>query len=195
VSRRRTNIRVILGIVILLLLAWCYSIASRMGSLFHEARALARGSSRLERVDTTLAAGSRVEFNGATIANLRSTGHLGPAAAHANMDTVALFQRWSALTAFITRDSARFSRERGGRTPGIDAAERFLTSSQAGELYLGEFVVGADTARLVHDSTMYATVDSSGGPIVVRLHPGPHPPGPMLGELFIGPPTALYRVY
>jgi hypothetical protein len=108
---------------------------------------------------------------------------------------VALFHRWPALIAFITRDSARFARERNGPTPGIAAAQRFLTSPDAGELYLAEFVVGADTARLVHDSTMYATVDSSTGPIIVHVHPGPRPAGPVRGVLFMGPPTALYRAY
>jgi hypothetical protein len=195
IRRRRTNIRVILGAVIVLLLAWCYSIGHRIYSLSHQAGDLARGSSRLETVDTALAPRSRVELNGVTVADLRSTGHLGTAAAHPKMDTIALFQRWPALTAFVTRDSARFSKERGGPTPGLDVAQRFLTGTQAGDLYLGEFVAGADTGRLAHDSTLYATVDSSAGPIVLQLHAGPHPAGAMRGELFIGPPTALYPVY
>jgi hypothetical protein len=194
VSRRRTNIRVILGIVILLLLAWCYNIGKRIVAGYHETLDLARGSSRLERVDTALAPGSHVEFNGATVADLKSTGHLGPASAHADVDTVALLHRVPALFRFVERDSARFARQHDP-TPGIAILQRFLTSAEAGEIYLGELIPGADTARLVHDSTLYATVDSSTGPIIVRLHPGPHPPGPMHGELFIGPPTALYRVY
>ena len=193
--RRQTNIRVVLGIVIVLLLAWCYSITNRIYSLWHQGSDLARGSSRLERVDTTLVPGSRVEYNGATVADLRSTGHLGTQADHPAMDTIALFHRWPALIAFIQRDSARFARERGGPTPGIAAAKRFLLSPDAGDLYLGEFVANADTARLAHDTTLYATIDSSAGPIVLRLQPGPHPAGRMRGELFIGPPTALYRVY
>jgi hypothetical protein len=195
VSRHRTNVRVILGIIIVLMLAWCYSIGNRVFHLWHEGKDLARGSSRLETVDTALAPGSRVELGGTKVADLHSTGHLGTAAAHPDVDTVALFHRWPALTAFVTRDSARFKKERGGPTPGIDAAARFLTSSAAGDLYLGEFVIGADTARLAHDTTMYATVDASTGPIVIQLHAGPHPAGTMRGELFIGPPTALYRVY
>lgn len=194
--RRRTNVRVIFGIIIVLLLAWCYSIGSRVASLFHQGSDLARGSSRLESVDTALAPGSRVEFNGASVAELHSTGHLGPAAAHPNMDTVALFHRWPALIGFIQRDSARFAgADRHGPTPGIAAAQRFLTGTQAGDLYLGEYVAGADTARLAHDTTLYATIDSSNGPIVVHLHPGPHPSAPMRGELFMGPPTSLFRVY
>jgi hypothetical protein len=193
--RRRTNIRVIFGIVILLLVAWCYSIGSRMASLVHQGSDLARGSSRLESVDTVLAPGSRVEFNGATVADLRSTGHLGPASAHPNMDTIALFHRWPALIGFIQRDSARFAgADRRGPTPGIAAAKGFLTGTDAGDLYLGEYLAGADTARLAHDTTMFATIDSL-APLVVRLHNGPHPSGPMRGELFIGPPTSLFRVY
>jgi hypothetical protein len=197
--RRRTNIRVIIGIVILLLLAWCYSVGSRLytsfNTVWHEGNELAHGSSRLERVDTTLAPGSRVELNGAKVADLRSTGYLGTAAAHPNMDTIALFQRWPALTAFVKRDSARFAKEHGGPTQGLAVAQRFVSGTQAGELYLAEFIVGADTGRLAHDSTLYATVDSSTGPIIVQLHPGPHPAGPMHGELFIGPPSVLYPVY
>ena len=190
--RRQINIRIIAGIVIVLLLAWCYSIANRVFTLWH---GLARASSRLERVDTTLAPGSRVEFNGTRVADLRSTGHLGPASSHPEIDTVALLQRWGALTAFIRRDSARFSNDRNGPTPGIATAERFLLSPEAGDVYLGEFVAGADTARLAHDSTLFATIDSSVGPIVLRLHPGPHPSAAIRGQLFIGPPSALYQVY
>jgi hypothetical protein len=191
--RRQINIRIIAGIVIVLLLAWCYSIGNRVFTLWH---GLARASSRLERVDTTLAPGSRVEFNGARIADLHSTGHLGPAASHPDIDTVALLHRWQTLTAFIQHDSARFSKDRNGPTPGIATAEHFLLSSQAGDLYLGEFVAGADTTRLAHDTTLYATIDSSSaGPIVLRLHPGPHPSGTVRGQLFIGPPSALYQVY
>ena len=184
-----------LGIVIVLLLAWCFQIGNRIVSLWRQGSDLARGSSRLERVDTALAPGSRVEFNGAAVADLHSTGHLGTQADHPSMDTVALFHRWPALWAFVQRDSARFSREHGGPTPGIATAKRFLTSPDAGDLYLGEFIVGADTARLAHDTTLYATIDSSKGPVVVQLRAGPHPSGPMRGELFIGPPSALYRVY
>jgi hypothetical protein len=190
--RRQINIRIVAGIVIVLLLAWCYSIGNRVFSLWH---GLARASSRLERVDTTLAPGSRVEFDGTRIADLRTTGHLGPASSHPDIDTVALLQRWGALTAFIQRDSARFSKDRNGPTPGIATAERFLLSSEDGDLYLGEFISGADTARLAHDSTMYATIDSSTGPIVLRLHPGPSPSGRVRGQLLIGPPTALFQVY
>jgi hypothetical protein len=190
--RRQINIRIIAGIVIVLLLAWCYSIGNRIFSLWH---GLAKASSRLETVDTTLAAGSRVEFNGARVADLHSTGHLGPAASHPDIDTVALLHRWQELTAFIQRDTAKFSKDREGPTPGIATAEHFLLSSQAGDLYLGEFVAGADTARLAHDSTMFATLDSAGGPLVLRLHTGAHPPGPMRGQLFLGPPSALFQVY
>ena len=190
--RRQINIRIIAGIVIVLLLAWCYSIGNRIFTLWH---GLARASSRLERVDTTLAPGSRVEFNGTRVADLRSTGHLGPAASHPDIDTVALLQRWAALTAFIHRDSARFSKDRNGPTPGIATAERFLLRPDAGDLYLGEFVAGADTTRLAHDSTLYATLDSTAGPIVLRLHLGPPPSSPERGQLLIGPPTALFQVY
>ena len=190
--RRQINIRIIAGIVIVLLLAWCYSIGNRIFTLWH---GLARASSRLERVDTTLAPGSRVEFNGTRVADLRSTGHLGPAASHPDIDTVALLQRWAALTAFIHRDSARFAKDRNGPTPGVASAERFLLRSEAGDLYLGEFIAGADTTRLAHDSTMYATLDSSTGPIVLRLHPGPAPSGSVRGQLLIGPPTVLFQVY
>ena len=190
--RRAINIRIIAGIVIVLLLAWCYSIGNRIFTLWH---GLARASSRLESVDTTLAPGSRVEFNGTRVADLRSTGHLGPAASHPSIDTVALLHRWETLSAFIQHDSAKFSKDRNGPTPGITTAEHFLLSPEAGDLYLGEFVAGADTARLAHDSTMYATIDSSAGPIVLRLHPGPHPSGQVRGQLFIGPPSALYQVY
>jgi hypothetical protein len=191
--RRQINLRIIAGIVVVLLLAWCYSIGNRIFTLWH---GLARASSRLERVDTTLAPGSRVEFDGNRVADLHSTGHLGPAASHPDIDTVALLHRWQELTAFIQRDSARFSKDRNGPTPGIATAERFLLSSAPGDLYLAEFVAGADTTRLAHDSTMYATIDSSsGGPIVLRLHPGPHPPGTVRGQLFIGPPSALFPVY
>jgi hypothetical protein len=195
IRRRRVNLRLILGIVILLLLTWCYSISRRLYTVWHQGDELAHGSSRLESVDTTLAPGSRVEFNGAKVADLRSTGYLGAAAAHPNMDTIALFQRWPALTAFVKRDSARFSKERGGPTQGLAVAQRFVSGAQAGELYLAEFLVGADTGRLAHDSTLYATVDSSTGPIIVQLRAGSHPAGPMRGELFIGPPSVLYPVY
>jgi len=194
--RRRTNLRVVLGIIIVLLLAWCYSIGTQVASCFHQSSDLARGSSRLERVDTMLAPGSRVEFDGTTIADLHSTGHLGPASAHPSIDTVALLHRWPALVAFVHRDSARFAvSDQRGPTPGISAAFQFLTSADAGDLYLGEFVTGADTARLSHDTTLYATIDSSSGPIIVHLRQGPHPPGSMRGQLFIGPPTSVYRVY
>jgi hypothetical protein len=190
--RRQTNLRIVLGIVIVLLLAWCYSIGNRIFTLWH---GLARASSRLERVDTTLAPGSRVEFNGSRVADLHSTGHLGPAVSHPDIDTVALLHRWQALTTYIQHDSARFSKDRNGPTPGIATAEHFLLSPEPGDLYLGEFVAGADTTRLAHDSTLYATIDSSAGPIVLRLHPGPHPAAPVRGQLFIGPPSALYPVY
>jgi len=190
--RRQINIRIVLGIVIVLLLAWCYSIGNRAFTLMH---GLARASSRLERVDTTLAAGSRVEYNGTRVADLHSTGHLGAAASHPDIDTVALLHRWQALTAFIQRDSARFSKDRNGPTPGISTAEHFLLGSQPGDLYLGEFIAGADTARLAHDSTMYATIDSSAGSIVLSLHAGARPPGPLRGQLFVGPPSALFPVY
>lgn len=190
--RRQLNIRIIAGIVIVLLLAWCYSIGNRVFTLWH---GLARGSSRLERVDTTLASGSRVEFNGTRVGDLHSIGHLGPAASHPDIDTVALWYRWQQLTAFIQRDSARFSKDRNGPTPGIETAERFLMSSEPGDLYFGEFVAGADTTRLAHDSTLYATIDSAGGPIVLSLHAGAHPAGPMRGQLFLGPPSALFQVY
>ena len=190
--RRQINIRIIAGIVILLLLAWCYHLGSRIFTVWH---GLARASSRLERVDTTLAAGSRVEFNGARVADLHSTGHLGPAASHPNIDTVALLHRWQALTAFIQHDSARFSKDRNGPTPGIATAEHFLLSPQEGDLYLGEFVTGADTTRLARDSTLYATIDSSAGTIVLSLHAGAHPSTPVRGQLFIGPPSALFAVY
>jgi len=190
--RRQINIRIIAGIVILLLLAWCYSIGNRIFTLWH---GLAKASSRLETVDTTLAPGSRVEYNGVRVGDLHSTGHLGPAASHPDIDTVALWHRWQELTAFIQRDSAKFSKDRNGPTPGIATAEHFLLSSQAGDLYLGEFVAGADTTRLAHDSTMFATIDSSAGPLVLRLHTGAHPSGPMRGQLFLGPPSALFQVY
>jgi len=190
--RRQINIRIIAGIVIVLLLAWCYSIGNRIFTLWH---GLARASSRLETVDTTLAPGSRVEFNGARVADLQSTGHLGPAASHPSIDTVALLHRWQELTAFIVRDSARFAKDRSGPTPGIATAEQFLLSPQAGELYLGEFVAGADTTRLAHDSTLFATVDSLSGVIVLSIHAGAHPATPMRGQLFLGPPSALFQVY
>jgi hypothetical protein len=190
--RRQINIRVIAGIVIVLLLAWCYSIGNRIFTLWH---GLARASSRLETVDTTLASGSRVEFNGARVADIHSTGHLGPAASHPSIDTVALLHRWQALTAFIVRDSARFSKDRDGPTPGIATAERFLLSPEAGDLYLGEFVAGVDTTRLAHDSTLFATLDSSSGAIVLSIHAGAHPSRSMRGQLFLGPPSALFQVY
>lgn len=190
--RRQINIRIIAGIVIVLLLAWCYSIGNRVFTLWH---GLARASSRLESVDTTLAPGSRVEFDGARVADLHSTGHLGPAASHPNIDTVALLHRWQDLTAFIVRDSTRFRKDRDGPTPGITTAEHFLLSNRAGDLYLGEFVIGADTTRLAHDSTLFATLDSSSGPIVLSIHAGAHPTTPMRGQLFLGPPSALFQVY
>ncbi len=199
VRRRRTNFRIVIGVVIVFMLAWCYSIGRRLTTLVQTGKTLAHGSSRLERVDTVLAPGSRVEFEGATIADLRSTGHLGPAAAHPQIDTVALFQRWPALTAFITRDSARFkAADRQGPTPGLDGAAGFINSPNAGDLYLAEFVAAADTAHVAHDTTMYATVDAppdTAAPIILRLHRGPAPAATPRGELFIGPPTALYRVY
>jgi hypothetical protein len=190
--RRQINIRIIAGIVIVLLLAWCYSIGNRIFTLWH---GLARASSRLETVDTTLAPGARVEFNGTRVADLHSTGHLGPASRHPAIDTVALLHRWQELTAFIVRDSARFSKDRDGPTPGIATAQQFLLSPEAGDLYLGEFIAGADTTRLAHDSTLFATLDSSSGAIVLSLHAGAHPATAMRGQLFLGPPSALFQVY
>jgi hypothetical protein len=195
-SRRTLVVRLVLGALIVAMAFWTARAATRAYRLFTTVRALGVNAVRLEGVDTALAAGSRVELDGVTIATLRSRARLRAANGREKFDTTAN-DRWTALLAPIERDSLRFGYQRGRRiqdVPGISDAVDVLTRPAPAALFVAEFVAGADTGRIVTGAgALYAVVDS-GPPLVLHLRSG-RPAGAPRGELVMALPAVLLPVY
>lgn len=199
-QQRKLTLRVVLGVLIVLLMAWCGHTVLRG---YHIARTLYRlgeNANRLEGVDTLPPADSRVELDGATVATLRSTARLRAATAHEQYDSSAV-GRWESFLTPMLRDSLRIRNRAGGfkgqqvsQVEGIEGAVGVLTGPASARLYAAEFVPGADTARLAHDASMYAVVDS-GSAIVLHLRTTDRPGGPPRGVLLLAYPSATVPVY
>jgi hypothetical protein len=196
--QRQTIARVVLGVLIVVCVLWCGRTGVRGYRLVTTLHALGINAIRLESVDTALAPGSRVEWDSATVATLRSRAWLRAADGHEHYDSAAN-RRWDALLSPIERDSARLSgRRASGRpiqdVPGIGEAVRVLTGAAPAALYVAELVAGADTTRLEREAAkLYAVVDS-GSPVVMHIRTG-RPAGAPRGELVMALPTVILPVY
>jgi hypothetical protein len=193
---RRLIVRVVLGVFIVLCMAWCARVGARAYHLVTTLHALGINAVRLEQVDTVLAPGSRVVLDSSAVATVRSRAWLRAANGSERYDSAAN-SRWDALLSPILRDSARFGPQKGTPiqdVPGIDDAVRVLTGPAAAVLYTAEFVPGADTVRIVREARqLYAVVDS-GGPVVLHLRAG-RPAGAPRGELVMALPTVIVPVF
>jgi hypothetical protein len=193
---RTLVIRVVLGVIIVVCMLWCGRIGVRAYRLVTTLRALGNNAVRLEQVDTALGPGSRVVWDSATVATVRSRARLRAANGTEKYDSAAN-ARWDALLSPILRDSARFGPQKGRPiqdVPGLGDAVRVLTGPGAAVLYTAEFVSGADTAGLERAaSRLYATVDS-GDPLVVHLRAG-RPRGAERGGGGVGLTTIIVPVF
>lgn len=188
--------RVVLAVLIVGLVGWCARIGVRAWRIGQTGYRLAVNAERLEQVDTALVAGSRVELGGVTIATLRSSGRLRAATGAERYDSAAS-DRWAALLAPIERDSARMGPRHGTRIadiPNVDLAIDVATGPRAAALFTGEFVAGADTARLQRARDLHAVVDS-GVPVVVELRLTPRPTTPVRGILALAVPQIFVPIY
>jgi len=195
-ATRRLTIRVVLAVLILGTLGWCARIGVHAWHLGKIGYALAVNAERLEQVDTALAAGSRVELRGVTVATLRSSGQLRAATGSERYDSAAN-TRWEALLAPIERDSARMGPRHGTRIediPNVDLAIAVATGPRAAVLFTAEFVPGADTARLKGAADLHAVVDS-GRPVVLELQLTPRPATPVRGLLALAVPQIFVPIY
>jgi hypothetical protein len=194
--QRQTIARGVLGVLIVVCVLWCGRTGVRGYRLVTTLHALAINAIRLESVDTALAPGSRVQWDSATVATLRSRAWLRAADGHEHYDSAAN-RRWDALLSPIERDSARLGSRRGRPiqdVPGIGEAVRVLTGAAPAALYVAELVPGADTTRLEREAgRLYAVVDS-GSPVVVHIRSG-RPAGAPRGELVMALPTVILLVY
>jgi len=160
-------------------------------------RALGNNAVRLEGVDTALAAGSRVEFDNATVATLKSRARLRAANGSEHYDSAAN-SRWDALLSPIERDSSRLGPQQGTpiqNVPGIGDAVRVLTSPAPAVLFVAELVPGADATGLAREADhLYAVVDS-GVPVVLHIRSGRPAGAAARGELVMALPTIIIPVY
>ncbi|HWZ57401.1 MAG TPA: hypothetical protein VNW46_00390 [Gemmatimonadaceae bacterium] len=194
--QRQTIARVVLGALIIVCVLWCGRTGVRGYHLVTTLHALAINAIRLESVDTALAPGSRVEWDSATVATVKSRAWLRAADGHERYDSAAN-RRWEALLSPIERDSARLGARRGRPiqdVPGISDAVRVLTGPAPAALYVAELAPAADTTRLQREAaTLFAVVDS-GSPVVVHIRAG-RPAGAARGELVMALPTVILPVY
>jgi hypothetical protein len=195
--RDRTLVtRVVLGVFIVFCVLWCARIGQRAYRLVSTLRSLGVNAVRLQQVDTALGPGSRVVWDSATVATVRSRAWLRAANGREQYDSAAN-ARWEALFSPILRDSTRFGPQKGKPiqdVPGIDDAVRVLTGPSAAVLYTAELVPGADTARLEREAArLYAVVDS-GVPVTLHLRAG-RPAGAPRGELVLALPTVIVPVF
>jgi hypothetical protein len=198
-QRRKLILRIVLGLLIVILMGWCWTAVARGIRVARTLYRLGENANRLEAVDTLPPPASRVELDGSTVATIRSTAHLRAADAQEHYDSSAS-TRWESFLSPLLRDSTRF-RTKGGfkgqqvdQVEGIEGAVGVLTGRAAANLYAAEFAAGADTARLAHDASLYATADST-APIVLRLHRTERPSGPPRGMLLMAYPSTAVPVY
>jgi hypothetical protein len=198
-QRRKLILRIVLGLLIVILMGWCWTAVTRGIRVARTLYRLGENANRLEAVDTLPPPASRVELDGSTVATIRSTAHLRAADAQEHYDSSAS-TRWESFLSPLLRDSTRF-RTKGGfkgqqvdQVEGIEGAVGVLTGRAAANLYAAEFAAGADTARLAHDASLYATADST-APIVLRLHRTQRPSGPPRGMLLMAYPSTAVPVY
>jgi hypothetical protein len=200
-QRRKLILRIVLGVLIVLLMGWCWTAVARGVRVARTLYRLGENANRLEAVDTLPPSRSRVELDGTTVATIRSTAHLRAADAQEHYDSSAS-TRWESFLSPLLRDSTRLRDRTGGgfkgqqvdQVEGIEGAVDVLTGRAAANLYAAEFVAGADTARLAHDASLYATADST-APIVLRLHRTERPSGPPRGTLLMAYPSTAVPVY
>jgi hypothetical protein len=194
--QRQLVVRVVLAALIVVCLLWCGRTGLKAYHMVTTLRALANNAVRLQDVDTALVAGSRVEWDGATLAAVRSRARLRAANGAERYDSTANAQ-WDALLSPIERDSLKFGPQRGTRitdVPGIGEAVGVLTGPAPAVLFVAESVPGSDGPRLMREAaSLYAVVDS-GAPVVLHLRSG-RPAGAPRGELVMALPTVIVPVY